>query len=251
MATHGKWLLLGLIIALSAFEYRTAVVEFVWPAQWGGNSYWWGEKFSTNDQSEKLVAITFDDGPSPYTASILDILNAQQIKATFFVMGRQVEAHPELARRIVNDGHEIGNHGYDLVAQKSAKKYYLRSLSDTELEKAEKSIHLITGKTPIYFRPPGGQIGRNLWQQVAQLKLTTITGTLPFPEASNSAEQQLATIAEHLHPGAILILHDGDDANPNSERGQNVVELMPLLLEHLQKEGYRIAPLKELINDKA
>ncbi|MBB6521685.1 polysaccharide deacetylase family protein [Pseudoteredinibacter isoporae] len=245
LAKFGKVLLISFCVFLAAFEYRTAVLEFVWPAQWGGNTYWHGQPHSL--RQEKQIAITFDDGPSLYTAPILDILKEHQITATFFMMGRQVEAHPELARRVVREGHEIGNHGYDLIAQSGLKKYYLSSLSDTELQKAENRIREITGQTAVYFRPPGGQIGRNLWKQVEQTRLTTITGTLPFPEASNSAEQQLATIVQHLEPGGILILHDGDDAHPDSERGQNVLELMPLLLKHLQKEGYKVVPLNVLL----
>ncbi|WP_299975035.1 polysaccharide deacetylase family protein [uncultured Pseudoteredinibacter sp.] len=233
---------LVLSIAIAVFEYYTAVFEFVWPAQWGGNTYW-----QANKNNSKVIAITFDDGPSKYTTEVLKLLKEQKTKATFFLMGRQVDAFPEVAKEIAAQGHEIGNHGYGLIAQQSLDKLYLPSLPDQELLKAETSIYQATGIKPRYFRPPGGQIGRNLWRQVEQLQLTTITGILPFPEASNSAQKQLKTIADNLKPGGILILHDGDDANPESNRGQNVVELIPMLLKHLDNEGYQVVPLSELI----
>jgi len=236
-----KFFAISLLITVVFFEYYTAAVEFAWPAQWGGNTYWQATK-----SNDKVVAITFDDGPSKFTTEILRLLKERDTKATFFLMGRQVEAFPRVAKQIAAQGHEIGNHGFDLIAQKSINKLYLSSLPNNELLKAENSIYRATGIKPIYFRPPGGQIGRNLWRQVEQLQLTTITGTLPFPEASNSAEKQLKTIVDNLKPGGILILHDGDDANPDSDRGQNVVELIPLLLNHLEQEGYRVAPLSEL-----
>ncbi|MCV6621784.1 MAG: polysaccharide deacetylase family protein [Cellvibrionaceae bacterium] len=236
-----RFFAISFLIAVAVFEYCTAAVEFAWPAQWGGNTYWHAIK-----GNDKVVAITFDDGPSKFTTEILRLLKERDTKATFFLMGRQVDAFPQVAKEIVAQGHEIGNHGFDLIAQKSINKLYLSSLPNYELLKAENSIYQATGIKPTYFRPPGGQIGRNLWRQVEQLQLTTITGTLPFPEASNSAEKQLKTIADNLKPGGILILHDGDDAKPNSDRGKNVVELIPLLLDYLVQEGYRVAALSEL-----
>lgn len=242
------------LAAVMAFcVYITGAVEIAFPAQWGGNTYWQGTVLETSVGSsknpvhrKKTIALTFDDGPSKFTSMILDQLRAQEVKATFFMMGRQVDAFPDIARRVVDEGHEIGNHGYGLVAQKGIDKLYLFGLSENELLKSQNAIVNTTGFTPKYYRPPGGQLGRNLWRQVSALELTTIAGTLPFPEASAPSDVQMNLIAENIKPGSIIILHDGDDVTPNSSRGQNVVELMPKLFAYLQYNGYQIVSLDTL-----
>lgn len=246
--------IIGVCARIVGAEYITAAAETAFPAQWGGNTYWKGTVKNiilriTNKQqpNKKTIALTFDDGPSRYTPEILEQLKNQKLKATFFMMGRQVQAHPDIAKKVKEEGHEIGNHGYDLVAQKGINKLYLPSLSPHELQKSQSIIINTTGHTPKYYRPPGGQLGRNLWRQVSALNLTTITGTLPFPEASDNAAEQMRIITENIKAGSILILHDGDDANPNSNRGKNVVELMPILFEYLEKEGYQVVTLNALL----
>ncbi|MFQ5681241.1 MAG: polysaccharide deacetylase family protein, partial [Candidatus Omnitrophota bacterium] len=104
-----------------------------------------------NHIEDKVVALTFDDGPSPlWTPKILDELRRLDIKATFFMIGEQVEKYPEVARRVAAEGHEIENHSYD----HHVLIYYKMPELEAEVKDAEKAIWDITGRRTHYFRPP-------------------------------------------------------------------------------------------------
>lgn len=112
-----------------------------------GVVYWHG------DSTQKKIALTFDDGPHDiYTPQILDILKKYDVKATFFLIGKNVEAFPEVAKRIVQEGCVIGNHTYTYPDLRLQTKDRIRQ----QLEKAEKAIYGATGVKPYLFRPPYG-----------------------------------------------------------------------------------------------
>ena len=90
-------------------------------------------------------------------------------------------------------------------------------------------------------------MGRGLWHQVKKHSLQVVTGTLPYPDPNADSDTQLKTALETVRPGAIIILHDGDDHNPDSDRPRGTVEMLPRLIDELKKDGYKIAPLKELL----
>src|SRR5260370_34890522 len=115
-------------------------------SQWGGPTDWRGRTDTAS------VALTFDDGPSEDTERILEVLRAYDLKATFFMLGRQVELFPETARRVVADGHEIGNHSY------SHPICLFRGAGATrlQLERAQAIIAEVTGSQPGFARPPSG-----------------------------------------------------------------------------------------------
>jgi len=107
-----KWKLVLLFTAIAILiEIVSAPIEWLWPKDWGGPTYWRGK---TNLPE---IALTFDDGPSKYTSKIFDILKEENIPATFFVMGRQAELFPEIIKRMAAENHEIGNHTYSFAAQ--------------------------------------------------------------------------------------------------------------------------------------
>src|SRR5712691_6411762 len=122
--------------------YATAAVR----SQWLGRTDWRGRTDTSS------VGLTFGDGPSEDTERILEVLRAYHLKATFFMLGRQVELFPETARRVVADGHEIGNHCY------SHPTYLFRSRGATrlQLERAQAIISTIAGRQPRFARPPCG-----------------------------------------------------------------------------------------------
>ena len=108
--------------------------------------------------SEKVVALTFDDGPSPkWTPQILDVLKEGQAKATFFMLGEHVEKYPEVARRVASEGHEIGNHTYD----HHTLIYYKAPELEKEINDAQAAIFKATGLTTKYFRPPKAWLTEN------------------------------------------------------------------------------------------
>lgn len=229
-----------IIVLFILIEVISAPLEWFWPASLGGTTYW------SADTDDNLVALTFDDGPSRYTEQILDILQRYNARATFFVMGRQVEAHPQLVERIVNEGHEIGNHTYDFTAQ--ANKFF-SGIDPADIAETQKLIETYTQKPVKFFRSPGGQMGRGFYNAVRENSLYVVYGALPFPHPDYDAQKQLRIARENIAPGAIIILHDGDDADPESERPQATVEMLPQLLDTIIQRGYRSTVLSEVLND--
>jgi peptidoglycan/xylan/chitin deacetylase (PgdA/CDA1 family) len=237
-----RWTILFIIASiLIAFEIISAPLEWLWPRRLGGYTYWRG------NTDRKQIALTFDDGPSRYTEQILDILLENNIPATFFVMGRQAELFPETIRRMALENHEIGNHTYSFVARNVV---FFSNIKQLEIIKTQDIVKRLASKTPRYFRSPGGQMGRLLWIYVRSQNLDVVYGALPIPHPKKSAAQQLAVTQKNIEPGAILILHDGDDADPNSDRPASTVQLLPVILNDLKERGYEVVALPQLLAGK-
>jgi peptidoglycan-N-acetylglucosamine deacetylase len=183
------------------------------------------------------LAMTFDDGPSAeYTPRLLDMLKARHIKATFFLVGKNVQAHPELVRRILAEGHEIGNHTWDHPQ--------LSKLSDAratdEIEKTQDAIRAACGVTPTLLRPPYGALNKpeHIWIP-QQLKLNVIYWTVDtedwkHPGAAAITQRVLAG----ARPGAIILQHD--------IHGQTI-DAMPAALDGLIAKGYHLVTVSQLI----
>lgn len=187
------------------------------------------------------VALTFDDGPSDDTLRILDTLAEHEINATFFVVGRQVERYPHLARRIVADGHEIGNHSY------SHPIFLYRGARETrrQLERTQQIIFDATGVKAEVARPPCGVRTPAYFAAAKDLGLRTIQWSV----AGGDWKQQSSTkIAEQVlngtNAGSIILLHDGDSELKNDRRA--TVEALPLIFRGLKSRNLNIAPLRQL-----
>ena len=236
-----RWIVLFIIASIViAFEVISAPLEWLWPRRLGGYTYWRG------NTDRRQIALTFDDGPSRYTKQILDILLENNIPATFFVMGRQAELFPETIRRMAVENHEIGNHTYSFAARKFV---FFSNIKQLEIIKTQDIVKRLALKTPCYFRSPGGQMGRLLWIHVRSQNLDVVYGALPIAHPEKSAEEQLQITRENINPGAILILHDGDDAEPDSDRAVTTVQLLPALLNEIAERGYEVVPLGKLLED--
>jgi len=227
-------------IALLGLELVSAPIEWLWPFQLKGNTHWHGQ--TTGNR----ISLTFDDGPSQYTERILDILKAGEAPATFFGIGIQAERYPGTIMRMRNEGHEIGNHTYSYPAKKGLHLLY-HPVPDGEIERAQATITKITGTAPRFFRSPAGQMGRGLWRQIREHGLEVVYGALPAPDVHADSGSQLNMALANARPGAIIILHDGDDQNPDSDRPKPTVEMLPRLLERLQAKGLEIVPLEDLL----
>src|SRR5439155_25858841 len=140
--------------------YATSAVR----SQWLGPTDWRGRTDTAS------VALTFDDGPSEDTERILDVLGAYNLRATFFMLGRQVELFAQIARRVVAEGHDLGNHSY------SHPIYLFRSPSETrlQLERAQEIIASVTGARPLFARPPGGVRTAAYFAAARRLGLRTV-----------------------------------------------------------------------------
>lgn len=189
------------------------------------------------------VALTFDDGPSQDTAALLDVLDELGVKATFFAIGRQVERHPEIARRILAFGHEIGNHSY------SHPIFLYRSLRETrrQLERTQEVITEVVGLRPRLARPPCGVRTAAYFRVARSLGLRTVQWSVAGFDWKLSDRQRIAhEVIRGAKPGSIILLHDGDSAGKHDRRA--TVAAVPIIIGGLRSRGLRVAPLMQLLH---
>lgn len=199
-------------------------------------------------ETQKVVALTFDDGPNePYTSEILDVLRQEGVHATFFTVGENVLTYPDAARRIVSDGNVIANHTYDHSRLASAV-----DLNYTEATRAQDVIFDTTGVRPRYFRPPAGI--HTPWQlrSVAKAGLTAVNWDSEGYDwqKPNSPERIEDKVLESVHPGSIVLLHDGDETHHGSDRSMTVAAL-PVIIDTLRSEGYGFVTIPQLLGTPA
>lgn len=157
---------------------------------------------------KNVVALTFDDGPSPDTTPrVLDILRAEGVRATFFVLGKHAERHPELVERIVREGHELGNHGYDhgILAFAGATQVH------RQLQRTERLLRKAGGPPVRVFRAPHGFRSPFVARTARRLGYVTCAWSAGvFDTAKPGADVIIKRSTKALKPGAILLLHDAD-----------------------------------------
>jgi peptidoglycan-N-acetylglucosamine deacetylase len=179
------------------------------------------------------VALTFDDGPDPvHTPALLDVLAELEAPATFFVLGKQVAEHPELARRIVREGHELGNHTYShryLPLQRS--RAVTRELAQTDAE----IVHA-TGIVPTLARPPyGGRSPLNVRAFDRSGKRTVLWDVNSFDWKGKSADEIVERVLSRVRPGSIILLHEA------RQGGDTTVAAVRMLVPALRERGYDIS----------
>lgn len=205
------------------------------------------ESFYILQKVAKFTTITFDDGPSEYTPAVLDKLAELKIKATFFVLGINAEKYPDIIKRIVDEGHNIGIHGYD------HRKWITREIVEYEVARTKEILAKIMPDYNIdYFRPPflrGFAEKYPLMVKVPSLKglcsvdYSTICNDWK-PETT--LKQMLIFTKAHLIKGGTILFHDGYyDEQPYKDRSKASQVLYPLLI-YLIARGYRIVDLKTL-----
>lgn len=195
---------------------------------------------------EHQVAITFDDGPDPrWTPKILDILKAANVKAAFFLVGVNAERYPSLVRRIVDEGHEIGNHTYYHPNLALCWPEHIR----LELNSTQLLLEAITGRATTLFRPPyAADTGPTQLSELAPLKiaedlnyLVVLENIDPQDWAKPGADIILRRIKQQRHDGSVILLHDA-----GGDRSQTV-EALPLILDWLRARGDTVVPLSTLL----
>ena len=193
--------------------------------------------------SQPMVALTFDDGPdSEHTPRILDALGEGGVQAAFFMVGRQVEACPAVARAVAGAGHDLGNHTHG--------HRHLWTLpprtAAAEVDLGAAAIGEATGALPRYFRPPWGMFNWAAYLRAAQLGETRVLWSVR-PEGWLSpvaAGEMAARVIRWSHPGAIINLHDrgGHPSTPEA-----TWKALPGMIAGLRARGYRIVPLRVLL----
>lgn len=187
------------------------------------------------DASRKAIALTFDDGPHPgFTLRLLQVLRAKHVRATFFTVGMMVERFPELARAIVEDGHEIANHTFSHVKLTGLPL----ALQRVEFRAANEAIKRYTGRESRYSRPPGGDLDRETLLAATSEGLTTVLWTDDPGDYANPGMKVLTSKLMHrLTRGGIVLLHDGSP---------EMLDLLPGFIDKLRKSGWAIVTLDEL-----
>src|SRR5438094_1300917 len=196
---------------------------------------------------EHQVAITFDDGPDPrWTPKILNILKAANVKAAFFLVGVNAERYPNLVRRIVNEGHEMGNHTYYHPNLALCWPEHIR----LELNATQLLLETITGRATTLFRPPyaadtqPARLAELTPLKIAQDQnyLVVLENIDPQDWARPGADVILQRVKQQRHDGNIILLHDA-----GGDRSQTL-EALPRIIEYLQARNDTIVPLSKLLN---
>ena len=196
--------------------------------------------YMTHVTGAYTIALTFDDGPDPvYTPQILEVLARYHVPATFFVLGRHVEAHPELVGRIVAAGHAVGSHAYS----HTILRWVGPGMIASELTRTDEALWRAAGVRTGLLRHPGGMQGPFLpfvalaggWQVV-------VWSVDPRDYSAPGSAEITRRVLEEAHPGAIILLHDGSPDGDRSHR--QTVEALPAILEGLRNRGYRFVRIE-------
>lgn len=199
-----------------------------------------GEIIPRVELNERVIALTFDDGPTKETDKILSILREQQIKATFFVTGAALQKHVEEGKKIADSGHELGNHTY------SHERMILKSYGfvKREIQKTDSLIRLTGYQGTIHFRPPYGKKLLILpYFLSTQHRKSIMWDVEPesYPEVGKSARNITEHVLEHTKPGSIILLHVMHQDRKES------VKSIPGIISGLKKQGYTFLTISELL----
>lgn len=196
--------------------------------------------FYVGDDEEKVIYLTFDAGfENGYTESILDTLKKHDVKAAFFLVGHYLEEEPLLVKRMVDEGHIVGNHTYHHpdMSQISEKESFSKEL--TSLEELYKQITGTDMKK--YYRPPQGKFNEDNLIMANELGYKTIFWSLAYVDWYNdkqpTKEQAFNKLVPRIHPGAVLLLHSTSKTNS---------EILDELLTKYKEEGYVFKSLDDL-----
>lgn len=192
-------------------------------------------KKNTINEEDKVVALTFDDGPSKYTKDILDILKKYDACGTFFLIGNKVSFYGEVLREMLSEENEIGNHSYD--------HKYLTRLSEEEVKdeinKTQDEIKRVTGYTPTLFRPTYGGYNNTL---KSYIDLTFVLWDVDSRDWSvKSTEGIMYNVFKDVKSGSIILFHDNHEYSVNA---------LPSVIKELKKQGYKFVTVSELLELK-
>lgn len=196
-------------------------------------------------RTEREIALTFDDGPDPvYTPQLLDLLKRYDARATFFVVGHHAEQHPELIRRMHEEGHDIGIHNYvhypNWFMRPRAVKRQVHRTSDIILS--------ITGTRPQFYRPPWGIVNVFDYANLDRLQIVLWTSMFGDWRRKVGAERLYRRMRKKLRPGQVFLLHDrGDTFGADPEAPAQMLAALERILQDGVRLGYRFVNMREMI----
>jgi peptidoglycan/xylan/chitin deacetylase (PgdA/CDA1 family) len=218
-----------------------AALYGIWQLSVARSFQLFGELIHRVDTNEKVIALTFDDGPSKrFTDEVLAILSAERVTATFFVTGKETTQNVPQARQLLTAGHQLGNHSY------SHPRMLLMSPTAvaSEIEQTDAAIRSAGYQGNILFRPPYGKKLLVLPWYLAQQNRTTIMWDLEpetDPKLAGDAQAMAAYVINNAKPGSIVLLHVMYQSRQASR------EALPLIIEGLKQKGYRFVTVNELL----
>ena len=243
----GKWAAVAivLLICLSLYGY------FV------NNAQVFRHIYVNASRDSKVVALTFDDGPNePYTSQILDVLKEKGVKATFFLIGKNAEMYPEIAKRILAQGHVIGNHSYS-----HWNHHALTSFGMGDLEKNETALYNLLGVKPHFCRPTFGR--KSPWELAAvknngmeAVNWDVFANDLHIHHAADDywAGRFAGHIVKDTKGGSIVLLHDGFGTVHDGKFGADkslIVLALPKIIDQFRAKGYTLVTVPELLKIRA
>ncbi|MDH7602945.1 MAG: polysaccharide deacetylase family protein [Armatimonadota bacterium] len=190
-----------------------------------------GDVISSLGGARKAVALTFDDGPKPETALLLDVLKSKGVKATFFVVGKQCERYPEILKRICEEGHALGNHTYS----HSALEYLPPLAIEKEIFGCQAAVRDITGREMRAIRPPGAHFGERVKSAARKFGLKVVLFSANCSKVEGTtAERVIRYAIASAKPGAILLMHNLDRVT---------LQALPRVIDELRAKGYDFVTL--------
>ena len=195
-------------------------------------------RFPRGEDAPQLIALTFDDGPHPdYTPALLDVLRAENVRATFFLLGMQAQRYPDIVRSIVEDGHQIANHSYNHRDHRDLT--YAQQRED--FLKAQDLIEEAAGLRPTWVRPPYGMAKASTYSLFGLENMMVAHWTIdPVDWRRPGTDTIRDRVVTRAHPGAVVLLHDA-----GGNRNQTVNATCEIIRE-LKEEGYSFLTVEEL-----
>jgi len=188
----------------------------------------------------KVVALTFDDGPEEATESVLDILKENGVKATFFCIGKKIASKTDILKRIDKEGHLIGNHSF---RHDAVFDFFPPFLIKKDMKKTNYLIEKAIKKKPLFFRPPFGVTTPSMGIAVKDLNCKVIGwDNRSYDTVPQDEQKILDRIEKNLKPGGIILLHDILPLQTT---------LLPRIIDRIRSNSYQIIPLDELLNIEA
>ncbi|MDB4939620.1 MAG: polysaccharide deacetylase [Candidatus Doudnabacteria bacterium] len=224
-------LILAFLVIAAYFSYDPA-------------SNFYGNVFKSIITKDKVIALTFDDGPNGETTlKVLDILKQEDVKATFFVVGDNVKFYPAIAKKIATDGNEIENHS---THHAHSLQFETEYAIYKDLTETNQIIYAHTGQMPRFYRPPFGFRSPWAFGAARAAKLITVTwNDLTQDYSAKSDSVIVSYIEKFARPGGVIVLHDGSGAKHGVDH-PNMLKALPQIIENLKAKGYKFVTVSEL-----
>lgn len=235
------------------YSHRTPNNNLPLPELQGGNEYdhrtsnhnqpYKGIVYYNGPKNIKEAALTFDDGPdNVFTPKILDILKENNIKATFFIVGTRAQANPDMVKRILNEGHSIGNHSWDHADLDKLSSDKIKS----EIKKTDDLLSSIIGYHPSIVRPPYGAADKNVIEEISSMGFNIVDWSVDTRDwAGTPVPIIMSYVKQELQPGGIILQHC---AGGKREDLSNTVTALPEIIGYLKSGGYNFVRIPKMLN---